>query len=114
MSDATRAVETPNELLNELFRRVRDLEAKALSIRLAGPLGELGYAETTSGQGPITTVADLTGVSIAVNVLANRRIRILGQGQTQVPVSSSASGLIREGSTTLGRWGRAVTVAAPV
>lgn len=30
MSDATRAVETPNELINELVRRVRDLEAKTL------------------------------------------------------------------------------------
>jgi hypothetical protein len=43
--------------------------------------GLLGYAQVTANQGSITAVVSLTGLSVTVTVVANRRIKITGQAQ---------------------------------
>lgn len=74
-----------------------------------GPRGVLGYAEVTANETGITTLTDLTGLSVAVDVAANRRIRVTGHGQIENAPSGTEDiavvGFVREGSTTLGRWG---------
>lgn len=101
-NDAIEAVETelginPRGSFADVRARLDDLALR----------GALGYAEVTANQSGITTLTDLTGLSVAVNVAAGRRIRITGHAQ----ISQSASGTetiatvlyVREGSTTLGR-----------
>ena len=65
------------------------------------PGGLIGYATTSTNQGSITTMTDLTGLSQAVTVGANRAIRITGQLQLSSTATDLASLHIREGSTTL-------------
>lgn len=74
----------------------------------------LGYAQVTSGQSGITSVTDLTSLSVAVNVEAGRRLRITGHGQLGVTASAatSAVGTVREGSTELGRFGSVINETA--
>jgi len=70
------------------------------------PKGVLGYAQVTSGQSGITSMTDLTGLSVTVNISAGRIIRITGHGLLSVSnFRSVAAGWIREGSSTLGRFG---------
>jgi hypothetical protein len=77
------------------------------------PGGWVGYAQVTADQNTITTLVDLTGLSQAVTLGSNRRIRI----HAEVHVANgSGSGnrsqlYIREGSTTLQRaqWGHETT-----
>lgn len=42
------------------------------------PAGVLGYAQTTTSQGSITSTVDLTGLSVTVTAIASRRIRVSG------------------------------------
>lgn len=70
------------------------------------PLGVLAYAEVTTGQGPITTVTQLTGLSITINVNPGRYIRLSATAQVTWAASSSGVGRFRESSTNLGRWAR--------
>jgi hypothetical protein len=64
--------------------------------------GALGYAQTTSSQGPFASITDLTGLSVTVTVPANHRIRITGSvSMTSNTVGDAPSLLIREGSTQL-------------
>lgn len=73
------------------------------------PGGVLGYAEVTANETGITALTDLTGLSVTVDVVANRRIRVTGHGQIENAPSGTEDiavvGFVREGSTTLGRWG---------
>ena len=70
-----------------------------------GPLGVLGYAQSVVNQAGFTTVADITGLSVAVNVAANRRIKVTAQGEvSQNTASGTTRGLIREGTTALQNW----------
>jgi hypothetical protein len=68
-----------------------------------GPVGILGYAEITANQTGITTITDITGLSVAVTVGASRRIRV----SVHVPTTTSSvatdrgQAYIREGSTQL-------------
>lgn len=67
------------------------------------PGGWIGYAEVTANQGSITTAqTDLTGLSVAVTVGANRRIRITGYIRA-VPQNATTSVqlAIKEGATQL-------------
>lgn len=69
------------------------------------PKGQLGYAERTSNQGPIgpgSVITDLTGLSVTVNVEANRLIKISAQVRISGPGNYWGKVLIREGSTQLG------------
>lgn len=67
--------------------------------------GQLGYAEVTANQTGITSETDLTGLSVAVTVGANRRIKITGQGHVTPQTSvGTCVGRIKEGATNLGRW----------
>lgn len=67
------------------------------------PGGWIGFVEVTANQGSITTLTDLTGLSQAVTVNSNRKIRVSFNVSR---VSSTVTGdawkfHIREGSTTL-------------
>jgi hypothetical protein len=77
------------------------------------PGGWIGYAQVTASQaiqdadsGGLET--DLTGLSVAVTVGSNRRIRITGSGIITLddPSGNLAGvyGRIREGGTQLGSW----------
>lgn len=69
------------------------------------PGGWLGYAEVTANQGSITTVADLTSLSVAVTVGTSRRLRITGHGVMASTVAGDVIlGIIQEGASQLGRW----------
>lgn len=63
----------------------------------------LGYAEVQSNQGSITTVADLTSLSVVVTVPTDgTRIKITGQIRVQTTVNADTVILsIKEGATTL-------------
>lgn len=67
------------------------------------PKGQIGYAQITAGQGSITTIVDITGLSVAVTVDTGRRIRItvFVPTTTGTVAGDRSQGLIREGSTTL-------------
>lgn len=40
------------------------------------PWGEIAYAQVTSSQGSITSIVDLTGLSVSPTLVANRKIRV--------------------------------------
>src|SRR5690606_9414670 len=62
--------------------------------------------QVTSGQSGITSMTDLTGLSVTVNISAGRIIRITGHALIGVSNTRSvAAGWIREGSSTIGRFG---------
>lgn len=70
------------------------------------PGGWIGYANITTGQSSITTLTDLTNLSVTVTVNTDRLIKISGCGSIVRSVADGITlGYIREGSTTLGRWG---------
>lgn len=74
---------------------------------LADDARELGYAERTSNQTGFTSEADLTGVSVTVDVPANRKIRIIGQAQVNIrDTGTQTMGHIKEDGVTVGRWAR--------
>jgi hypothetical protein len=84
---------------------VKDLEGVAF--------GTLGYAQLTSAQTGITTVADVTSCSVTVYVAPSRRIRVSGQAPVTASVANDHSlGRIKEGGTSLGVWFYATTVVA--
>lgn len=75
------------------------------------PGGWIGYAETTSAQSGITTVTDLTGLTVTVTVNTSRRIRITGQADITRTVSTDlVIGRVKEGSTNLGIFYSAATI----
>lgn len=81
-----------------------DVVTEALIDELPG--GWIGYSIITTGQSSITSITDLTNLSVTVTVGANRLIRVTGVGSMVRSVADGITlGYIREGSTTLGRWG---------
>lgn len=76
------------------------------------PAGWLGYEQVTSSQSSITTITDLTGLSVTVTVPASRRIRVTGSAFLSRTVADGATSLlIRESSTTLKNAGYLTTGA---
>lgn len=70
----------------------------------SGTLGTLGFEDTLgqADQTGITTITDLTGLSVAVTVASGRRVRISGMVQAYGSANTLWAALyIREGSTTL-------------
>jgi hypothetical protein len=66
------------------------------------PGGWLGYAEITADQSGITSLADITGLSQAVTVNSDRRIKITVHGRIQTTSATDRNSVvIREGSTQL-------------
>lgn len=66
------------------------------------PGGWIGYAEVTANQTGITTVTDLTGLSVAVTAGTNRRLKITGSIRVTRTVADGYTTLyIRESSTNL-------------
>jgi len=64
--------------------------------------GTLGYAQVTANQGSITTVVDLTSLTVTATLVAGRRIRITGQCLFQSTVADDTVELrIMEGGTQL-------------
>lgn len=67
--------------------------------------GTLGYAEVTANQANITSETDLTGLSVAVDVEASRRIKITGHAVLKQDTAGGIiTGYIKESTTKLGRW----------
>lgn len=68
----------------------------------AGGMLKNGYAQATSAQGSITTVVDLTNLSVTVTVGTNRRIKISGECLSGSTTGTDTVRLqIQEGSTVL-------------
>ncbi len=66
------------------------------------PGGWLGYVEVTSTQSGISSITDLTSLTLTVTVNASRRIRVTGHITClQNTGTASVKGRIRESSTTL-------------
>ena len=67
------------------------------------PGGWIGYVQVTASQTGITTETDLTGLSVAVTVNTNRRLRIVGfVGRLAQSAADTAFLLrIKEGATQL-------------
>ncbi len=64
--------------------------------------GTLGYAQVTASQSGITTEVALTGLSVTVNVMAGRRIKITAQVYPYSTVDGdTAAAAIEEGATIL-------------
>lgn len=64
--------------------------------------GQLGYAQAVASQGSITTLVDLTSLSVAVTVGTGRRVKITAACLAGSTVAADTIDLlIREGSTTL-------------
>lgn len=69
------------------------------------PGGWTGYAEVTAAQTGITTVTDLTSLSVTIGVGTGRRIRITGHAEVTRTVADGLTvGRIAEGATQLGCW----------
>jgi hypothetical protein len=65
----------------------------------------LAYAEVIADQTSISSIVDLTNLSVTVTVPAGRRLRITGHAQIGNDATAGmAYGQIKEGSTALGRW----------
>jgi hypothetical protein len=72
----------------------------------------LGYAEVTSNQGSITTIVDLTSLSVTVTVPAGARIKITGFGvMYQAATAGSVAIGIYEGATLLNEAVEQLTTA---
>lgn len=54
------------------------VDVKDRTFRSRAPKGQLGYSEATASQAGITTIVDLTNLSVVVNVIARRRIKLTG------------------------------------
>ncbi len=68
----------------------------------SAPSSTLGYAEVTTSQTGISTITDLTGLSVTVTVPGGRRIKITGKANVNGSIASNTPQLtIREGSTQL-------------
>lgn len=64
--------------------------------------GQLGYAQVVANQGSITTLVDLTSLSVAVTVGTGRRVKITGSVLAGSTVAADTIDLlIRESTTTL-------------
>lgn len=81
---------------------VGDVLTKANFDKLPG--GTIGYAQVTSGQSSITTVVDLTSLTVGVTVGASRLILIQAQCEVASTISADICQLsIQESSTVLTR-----------
>ena len=70
------------------------------------PGGWIGYAEVTADQTGITTITDLTSLSVAVTVNTSRRIQVTGHGNyLNDTIDEGGTVYIRESSTTLNSYG---------
>jgi len=67
------------------------------------PGGWIGYAEITADSSAITTLVDISGLSQAVTVNTNRKIRITVDLLLDGALDNTVDIYIREGSTTLRR-----------
>lgn len=79
-------------------------------IHPTSPGGLIGYRQMTANQGGITTLTDLTGMSVTVNLTGIQRVKIVGwMPQIYSTVASDRADFqIREGSTVLATaYGRA-------
>jgi hypothetical protein len=66
------------------------------------PNGQIGYAEVTANQTPITTEVDITGLTVTVTVPAGRRIRISCQTVVASTITDDSVRInIMEGATQL-------------
>lgn len=66
------------------------------------PSAQLGYAEITANQSGITTVTDITGLSVTITVPAGRRIKISTDvGVSSTVVTDGVDVQINEGATVL-------------
>lgn len=76
------------------------------SLAATGPRGTLGYAQVVASQATITTEVDLTGLSVAVTVVAGHRIKITAECMFSGTVVDNIAGLfIYEGATALQQRG---------
>jgi len=67
------------------------------------PGGWIGYLEKTTNQTGISSITDISGLSLTVTVGTNRTILITGHfGAFDVSANCFVKGYIRESSTTLG------------
>jgi hypothetical protein len=72
--------------------------------------GTLGYAAVTANQGSITTLVDLTGLTVTVTVVAGRRLKITGHCTLASTVATDTVELVlvKDGATAqLARFGNA-------
>jgi hypothetical protein len=75
--------------------------------------GQIGYAEIIANSATFTSVADVAGLSTAVTIGSNRRIRISWRGDVGRSVADGATIMfINEGATVLTRSQSFVRVAA--
>jgi hypothetical protein len=67
------------------------------------PFGVVGYTEsTTLSQGGVTSIVDLTGMSVTFTAIANRYYKISASMYAYPSVTNACASLsIRQGSTTL-------------
>lgn len=76
------------------------------------PRGVLGYEETTTPHTGISSIEVLTGLTVVVNVAANRLIRITGHIHvTQRTSSATVIAQIRHSGGQLNRFGLALLTA---
>jgi hypothetical protein len=63
------------------------------------PGGEIGYATATANQGGITTVTDLSNLSITVTTGANRRIRVMARVEVRSDTANDVGTVILANDT---------------
>lgn len=67
-------------------------------------LGNLGYAQVTADQNTISTVVDLTGLTVTVTVTSGHRIKITGYAEFSASATDNRADLwIYESATALNR-----------
>lgn len=92
---------------------VGDVLTKANFDKLPG--GWIGYAEITSPQASITTVVDVTGLTVTVTANATRRLRVTAEIRIFSSVANDVCGvLITDASNVIQGEGHLVTVTNAV
>lgn len=76
------------------------------------PWGVMGYKEVTADQGTITTIVDLTSLTLTITARANRRWEIIVEGLvTSSVVADLIVGYITDGSNVVkNRWAQVIQV----
>lgn len=109
----------PASVLNDIADLQTDVAAILIDLAAlntevdALPLGEVAYAEITANQGSITTITDVTGLSVTWTAVAGRVYEVTVQGLMLSSVADDICQLaITNASNTLQSWG-AVSTRSP-
>jgi hypothetical protein len=104
--------QVPSSITTDIANILLDLAALNIEVD-ALPLGEVAYAEITANQGSITTITDVTGLSVTWTAVAGRVYEVTVQALILSSVADDICQLaITNAANTIQSWG-AVSSRSP-